>query len=410
MLEELKREQEEREERDRLRREGKPLPPELMRSGSSASGDGYDRDRDYYDRDRDRGGRGFHSYDDGDPYSTNLYVGNIHPEVNEAHLAREFGRFGPIGSVKIMWPRDEEQRRKGRNCGFVAFMNREDAENALKSLDGLALHGMEMNIGWGKAVPLPPVPLYSGVGVPTGPLTAIVPPAVTRERGNPITLAIQSALMPATGMFAKESTQSREVIKGVGTNVEVRLPDDPKTRFIIDSMALYVLKDGCEFEQLMMMEHQGQPEFSFLFELDSPEHIYYRWRLYSLAEGDTLRTWRIDPYLMIEGGQAWIPPPMLEADLAASNKRQESARGQQAVLLSDYERDMFEDMLRGLTAERATIADVSTSLFYLQLAEYSWVVSRRFQHDCVPATAGKHCVALGGAVIGLRAVLLSDYE
>lgn len=32
------------------------------------------------------------------------------------------GRFGPIASVKIMWPRDEEARRKGRNCGFVAFM------------------------------------------------------------------------------------------------------------------------------------------------------------------------------------------------------------------------------------------------------------------------------------------------
>jgi U2-associated protein SR140 len=43
-------------------------------------------------------------------------------QVNEANLAREFGRFGPIGSVKIMWPRDEEQRARGRNCGFVAFM------------------------------------------------------------------------------------------------------------------------------------------------------------------------------------------------------------------------------------------------------------------------------------------------
>lgn len=46
-------------------------------------------------------------------------------QVNEAHLAREFGRFGPIGSVKIMWPRDEEQRARGRNCGFVAFMVRQ---------------------------------------------------------------------------------------------------------------------------------------------------------------------------------------------------------------------------------------------------------------------------------------------
>lgn len=35
------------------------------------------------------------------------------------------------------------------------------------------------------------------------------------------------------------------------------------------------------------------------------------------AEGDTLRTWRIDPYLMVERGQAWLPPPMLAADIAA---------------------------------------------------------------------------------------------
>lgn len=37
-------------------------------------------------------------------------------------LAREFGRFGPIASIKIMWPRTEEQRRANRNCGFVAYM------------------------------------------------------------------------------------------------------------------------------------------------------------------------------------------------------------------------------------------------------------------------------------------------
>ena len=37
-------------------------------------------------------------------------------------LKREFVRFGDIASVKIMWPRDDDQRRRGRNCGFVAFM------------------------------------------------------------------------------------------------------------------------------------------------------------------------------------------------------------------------------------------------------------------------------------------------
>ena len=37
-------------------------------------------------------------------------------------LRREFVRFGPIASVKVMWPRDDDQRRRGKNCGFVAFM------------------------------------------------------------------------------------------------------------------------------------------------------------------------------------------------------------------------------------------------------------------------------------------------
>jgi U2-associated protein SR140 len=53
----------------------------------------------------------------------------------------------------------------------VPLQQRPDAEAARKALDGLVLHGMEMRVGWGKAVPLPPVPLYSGTGVPTGPLT-----------------------------------------------------------------------------------------------------------------------------------------------------------------------------------------------------------------------------------------------
>lgn len=44
----------------------------------------------------------------------------------------------------------------------------------------------------------------------------------------------------------------------------------------------------------------------------------------------------------------------------AGEKRQEitAQRGQQAVLLPDHDRDRLEDMLRGLTAERAAIAEV----------------------------------------------------
>lgn len=61
---------------------------------------------------------------DGDGSTTNLYVGNLAPDLNEEILKREFGRFGPVASVKIMWPRDEDQIKRGSNVGFVAFMVR----------------------------------------------------------------------------------------------------------------------------------------------------------------------------------------------------------------------------------------------------------------------------------------------
>ncbi len=40
------------------------------------------------------------------------------------------------------------------------------------------------------------------------------------------------------------------------------------------------------------MEREGSnPEFNFLYDIRCPEHAYYRWRLFSLASGDTLRRW-----------------------------------------------------------------------------------------------------------------------
>ena len=59
--------------------------------------------------------------------------------MDENFLLRTFGRFGPIASVKIMWPRTEEERRRQRNCGFVAFMNRADAQAAKDEMQGLIL-------------------------------------------------------------------------------------------------------------------------------------------------------------------------------------------------------------------------------------------------------------------------------
>ena len=64
----------------------------------------------------------------------------------------------------------------------------------------------------------------------------------------------------------------------------VKVPEDLRQRFIIDSVAMYVMVDGCAFEQALMTRETQNPEFMFLFDLASPEHAYYRWRVYSLAQ------------------------------------------------------------------------------------------------------------------------------
>ena len=100
------------------------------------------------------------SFDNGDPNTTNLYLGNLNPKISENQLMELFGKYGPLASIKIMWPRSEEEKSRGRNCGFVAYMSRRDAERALKSLNGKDVMGYEMKLGWGKSVPILTHPIY----------------------------------------------------------------------------------------------------------------------------------------------------------------------------------------------------------------------------------------------------------
>lgn len=95
------------------------------------------------------------SFDVGDPNTTNIYLGNINPKVlclfvcvdlclrhlyylkmTEQQLMEIFGKYGPLASVKVMWPRTEEEKARNRNCGFVAYMNRKDAERSMRKLNG----------------------------------------------------------------------------------------------------------------------------------------------------------------------------------------------------------------------------------------------------------------------------------
>ena len=68
------------------------------------------------------------------PFLSSFFI-----QMTEMQLCEIFGKYGPLASVKVMWPRTEEEKSRGRNCGFVAYMNRKDGERALANLQGLCI-------------------------------------------------------------------------------------------------------------------------------------------------------------------------------------------------------------------------------------------------------------------------------
>ncbi len=65
-------------------------------------------------------------------------------------------------------------------------------------------------------------------------------------------------------------------LRCAGPDIAIEFPKDARVRFIVDSLASYVVSDGCRFEMAAMSAQGSNPEFSFLFDLRSPAHAYYR--------------------------------------------------------------------------------------------------------------------------------------
>lgn len=168
--EELRAIQEEREERHRLKANLKPSRFEPVAAVAPSTNKSALNQIGLLCSEEKTG-----SFDVGDPNTTNIYLGNINPKMTEQQLMEIFGKYGPLASVKVMWPRTEEEKARNRNCGFVAFMNRKDAERAMKKLNGKDIMAYEMKLGWGKALPIPPRPIF----IPPVLLESTLPPPPT---------------------------------------------------------------------------------------------------------------------------------------------------------------------------------------------------------------------------------------
>ncbi|XP_055737454.1 U2 snRNP-associated SURP motif-containing protein-like isoform X2 [Salvelinus fontinalis] len=305
------------------------------------------------------------SHDVGDPSTTNLYLGNINPQMNEEMLCQEFGRYGPLASVKIMWPRTDEERARERNCGFVAFMNRRDAERALKNLNAKMIMNFEMKLGWGKGVPIPPHPIY----IPPSMVEHTLPPPPSGLPFNAqpcerLTNPNAALLPPPKNKEEFHKTLSQAIVKVV-------IPTERNLLSLIHRMIEFVVREGPMFEAMIMNRELSNPMYRFLFENQSPAHVYYRWKLYSILQGEAPTKWRTDDFRMFKNGSLWRPPPLnpyLHGNFEEGEgpEEEEEEPGKKGCL-KEEERDQLEEMLRALTPRKGDIAEAM--LFCLLHAE-----------------------------------------
>lgn len=307
------------------------------------------------------------SFDNGDPNTTNLYLGNLNPKITEQQLMEIFGKYGPLASIKIMWPRSDEEKARQRNCGFVAFMSRKDGERALKNLNGRDIMQYEMKLGWGKSVPIPPYPIY----IPPALMEITQPPPPSGLPFNAQPHRRDRHKIPRIRNLQTADPQEKENFEKILQNavVKVVIPTERNLVMLIHRMVEFVIREGPMFEAMIMNREINNPMFRFLFENYSPAHTYYRWKLYSILQGDGQKEWRTEDFRMFKGGSVWRPPPInpwtqgMPDELIEMEERQEPRRGS----LSNSQRDRLEDLLRNISPERIKVAEAM--VFCIEHAE-----------------------------------------
>lgn len=105
----------------------------------------------------------------------------------------------------------------------------------------------------------------------------------------------------------------------------------------------------------------NNPEFRFLFENQGPAHVYYRWKLFSMLQGDSPNRWTTRPFRMFTNGSIWKPPPLnpflqgMPEELIKMEEEEEDKNKKGS--LSNAQRGRLESMIRNMTPERERIGE-----------------------------------------------------
>lgn len=262
-----------------------------------------------------------------------------------------------------MWPRTLEERSRNRHTGFVCFMNRQDAEDAMEACsetDPFKV-GRQLMMRWGKNVKK----VADGI------------PIVKKGTGG-IGAQIQT----------KTHTENRTAANDVkatlaadpSNTIRVIPPSDVRKLQLITMVASFIAKDGEQLERMLAQQEAGNPDFQFLTlscdasEQTKQEKVFYKWRVYSLCQGDGFHTWRTEPFKMIyPNGCTWIPPP--RDDEAAKQEAEETKQKEQEIQIQKQTRRLqstTRSYMTGRQLEQARRggADAGAKLSNVELAQF----------------------------------------
>ena len=80
--------------------------------------------------------------------STKLYIGNLPYSLKESELSDTFKQHGNVISAKVV---TDKESGKSKGFGFIEMENENEANSAIKALNGTELKGRKLVVATAKA-------------------------------------------------------------------------------------------------------------------------------------------------------------------------------------------------------------------------------------------------------------------
>ncbi|KAG1733852.1 uncharacterized protein EDB91DRAFT_1251160 [Suillus paluster] len=83
-----------------------------------------------------------------------LYIGNLHPTVDEYALLQVFTKFGKVSKLDFLFHKTGPNKGKPRGYAFLQYLHEGDAQTALESISGKLFRGRKLVVTFAHQAPL----------------------------------------------------------------------------------------------------------------------------------------------------------------------------------------------------------------------------------------------------------------